>query len=103
MTVRPTRFAPRRERSLEAVGEESDATVAVLAHGLLTSISVVRGVLSTLEGAWDQLSVDERQYLLERGEAQAAHIAAVLTDLVRSLPQATVEFLDALAAKRTPE
>lgn len=74
----------------------ADATVAVVAHGLLNSITVIRAAATTLRERWPQLPDGERDDMLEKLDAQAAHIGNVLQDLVQLLPTTARAMLDAL-------
>lgn len=74
-----------------------DATFAVVAHGLLQSVTVIRGSASTLKEHWADLPDVERERLLERLDSQAAHVGEVLSDLVQMLPSAAIAVLEGLA------
>jgi K+-sensing histidine kinase KdpD len=67
-----------------------------MAHGLLTSMSVVAGSLGLLREAWDDIDAEERDTLLAKAEEQALHVGAVLNDLVRGLPAEVIQHLDGL-------
>ena len=86
---------PVSDRSL------GDATFAVVAHGLLQSVTVIRGAAATLKEVWADLPVNERDRLLERLDSQAAHVGEVLTDLVQMLPSAALAVLEGLADEPT--
>ena len=73
-----------------------DTLMAVMAHGLLTSMSVVTGTIGLLREAWDEIDPAERESLLAKAEQQALHVGAVLTDLVRGLPAEVISQLDHL-------
>lgn len=73
-----------------------DTLMAVMAHGLLTSMSVVTGSIGLLRDAWEDIDADEREQLLAKAEEQALHVGAVLTDLVRGLPAEVITQLDHL-------
>ena len=73
--------------------DESDATSALIAHALLNSVAIIAGAAGTLRSVWETLDNERRETLLGMIEAQAAHVAGVLQDLVRGLP---VDALDAL-------
>jgi K+-sensing histidine kinase KdpD len=73
-----------------------DTLMAVMAHGLLTSMSVVTGSIGLLKEAWDDLDPAERESLLAKAEEQALHVGAVLNDLVRGLPANVLNQLDHL-------
>ena len=61
-----------------------DDLLAVVAHSLLNSLSVVSGSAETLAERWPVLDAADRDLLLDRILVQSEHIAAVLSDLVRS-------------------
>ena len=73
-----------------------DTLMAVMAHGLLTSMSVVCGSIGLLRDAWEDIDPAERDALLAKAEEQALHVGAVLTDLVRGLPAEVIAQLDHL-------
>jgi K+-sensing histidine kinase KdpD len=73
-----------------------DTLMAVMAHGLLTSMSVVTASIGLLREAWDDFDAGERETLLAKAEEQALHVGAVLTDLVRGLPAEVISQLDHL-------
>jgi hypothetical protein len=75
-----------------------DTLMAVMAHGLLTSMSVVTASLGLLREAWEDFDPAERETLLAKAEEQALHVGAVLGDLVRGLPAEVIEQLDHLRA-----
>ena len=74
--------------------EIGDATMAVIAHALLNSLSVISGSTALLLERED-LPPATRVDLLERIHGQAMHVSGVLQDLVRGLP---VDVQDALRA-----
>jgi K+-sensing histidine kinase KdpD len=73
-----------------------DTLMAVMAHGLLTAMSIVTGSIGLLKEAWDELEPKERENLLGKAEEQALHVGAVLNDLVRGLPPEVLRHLDHL-------
>jgi K+-sensing histidine kinase KdpD len=73
-----------------------DTLMAVMAHGLLTAMSIVTGSIGLLKEAWDELEAPERESLLAKAEEQALHVGAVLNDLVRGLPPEVLQHLDHL-------
>ena len=75
-----------------------DTLMAVMAHGLLTSMSVVTASIGLLRDAWEDFDPGERETLLAKAEEQALHVGAVLTDLVRGLPADVIAQLDHLRA-----
>jgi hypothetical protein len=79
-----------------------EATLAVVIHGLLTSVSVINGGAITLRDSWDALKEPDRVHLLSLVIGQAAHVGGVLHDLMRALPHGLVTALDALQADHDP-
>jgi K+-sensing histidine kinase KdpD len=75
---------------------DDDALIAVMAHGLLTSMSVVTGTIGLLREAWEEFDAAERGTMLAKAEEQALHVGAVLNDLVRGLPPEALRLLDEL-------
>ena len=78
-----------------------DATFAVVAHGLLQSVTVIRGAAATLRERWADLPEVERDRLLEKLDSQAAYVGEVLFDLVQMLPSAAIAVLEGLADEPT--
>ena len=73
---------------------------AVVAHGLLTSASVVVGLTTTLLERWDDLVDDRRRDLVATAAAQARTIHGVLHAMVTALPPELLEPLrDVIAAQ----
>ncbi|HEX2038373.1 MAG TPA: hypothetical protein VHF47_01430 [Acidimicrobiales bacterium] len=79
-----------------------DATVAVLAHGLLNSMAIISGAATTLREAWDMLDEQRRAHLLRMITDQATHVTDMLGDLVRGLPLGVLRELDALSEAHRP-
>ena len=77
-----------------------DATIAVVAHGLLQSVTVIRGAAATLREHWAELDHDARQSLLEKVDTQAEYVAGVLADLVQMLPSSARAVLESLGDKQ---
>lgn len=61
--------------------EMQDSIAAVVAHGLLNSLAVVSGGMSTLDRAWEGLSPDQRTELTESALSQAELMADGLSAL----------------------
>ena len=74
--------------------ESQVPTVAV--HGLLASLEVVVGGLSTLDADWPHLDNDERVAIIARTRDQAEFASGLLVDFLRELPSATNDALDDL-------
>jgi signal transduction histidine kinase len=73
-----------------------DDLLAVVAHSLLNSMSVISGNAETLAEHWERIDADTRVEFLGRIATQAAHVDGVLTDLVRSGRPELVEALERL-------
>jgi K+-sensing histidine kinase KdpD len=79
---------------------DADATLAVVAHGLLTSLSVIQGANLMLRDDWERLPEQRRTELIDMALVQAQHTIGVLQDLMRGVaPDITIE-LDRLASER---
>jgi len=79
-----------------------DATVAVLAHGLLNSMAIITGAATTLKDAWDALDASRRESLLRMITDQSTHVTEMLADMVRGLPVGVLRELDALGEAHRP-
>jgi hypothetical protein len=86
------------ERGTDAT--EVDSTLAVVAHGLLTSMSVIQGANLMLRQDWERFSPDRRLELLDMALVQADHTIGVLQDLMRGVAPDVAAELDRLAATR---
>jgi hypothetical protein len=76
--------------------DPGDATMAVIAHALLNSLSVISGSTAVLL-EHDDLPDGTRNDLLVRIHHQAMHVSGVLQDLVRGLPVDVQQALQALS------
>lgn len=81
--------------------EPDDATIAVIAHGLLGAVGVIQGAATMLLGRRETLPVDKQVELLEMIEEQTGLLGGVLQDLVRGLPPVLQHNLEAVSATRT--
>jgi hypothetical protein len=89
-------LAMRRHRvDLDHLDVEPDeATMAVVAHGMLGSLGVITGAATMLLGRGDSLPETKKVELLEMIREQAEHLGGVLQDIVRGLPPALRTGLD---------
>ena len=71
-----------------------EATLAVVAHGLLGAVGVIQGAATMLIGRSDSLPPAKQLDLLEMIEEQAALLGGVLQDMVRGLPPGLVAGLE---------
>jgi signal transduction histidine kinase len=74
----------------------NDDLIAVVAHSLLNSMSVIAGNAETLAEHWERIDPETRAQFLDRIVTQSAHVVGVLTDLVRSGRPELVEALERL-------
>ena len=87
---------PVRDDDVPSTGEpDADATTAVVAHGLLGNLAVIRGVARLLIGEHDMPEPD-RSNLLEMLDSQVNLVQGVLTDLIRGMPSNALAALDEL-------
>jgi signal transduction histidine kinase len=80
----------------DEVGDIDDDLLAVVAHSLLNSMSVISGNAETLAQHWERVDPDVRQQFLEGIVTQSRHVVGVLTDLVRSGRPELVDALESL-------
>ena len=85
--------APRQE-------ELDGGAAALVAHGLLTSMSVVSSGVMTVWEHWADLPVEKRDYLFERILAHTAFVTETLRDLTQGLPAGVVTELEAMQQRR---
>ena len=71
-----------------------EATIAVVAHALLSSMSVIMGAASTLQDRWDALTLEQRNSLIGMITGQSEHVSGVLRDLVLGLPAGVLSALE---------
>jgi hypothetical protein len=62
-----------------------EATLSVVAHGLLRSVTVVQGGVETLRLRWDVLDDEAREEIMQAVMDHAVLIGASLQDLVRGM------------------
>jgi hypothetical protein len=74
---------------------EADAMTAIVAHGLLGNLAVIRGAARLLQSE-RQLGPEESERLFAMLDAQVELMQGVLTDLVRGLPSQALAALDDL-------
>jgi EAL domain-containing protein (putative c-di-GMP-specific phosphodiesterase class I) len=73
-----------------------DATVAITAHGLLSSLAAIETALSLLRQRHTEIPEDEFRAIVHSAERQAHLVTGVLKDLVRGLPAGTLAVLEEL-------
>lgn len=65
---------------------QTDATMAVVAHGLLSSMALINGSAQLLSDRWESLDASRRARLLDTVCEQSTFVIEVLKDLARGLP-----------------
>lgn len=65
---------------------QDDATMAVVAHGLLSSMALINGSAELLSERWNDLDEQRRQRLIDNVCTQSSFVIEVLKDLARGLP-----------------
>ena len=78
-----------------------EALTAVVAHGLLTSMSVVSAGIQTVQERWTDMSASERDHLFDRVLAHAAHVSEGLKAMSKGLTESAVIDLDATGPRRS--
>jgi hypothetical protein len=78
-----------------------DAAMAVIAHGLLNSVSAIQMGAYALRESWEKMSVEQRDQVLGIVADQAGHVRGILQDLIRGLPADVIRALNGL--ERDPE
>lgn len=81
------------------MGDLDDDLLAVVAHSLLNSMSVIAGNAETLAQHWERVEPATRAQLLDRITTQASHVSGVLADLVRSGRPELVAALESLTGE----
>ena len=95
-------YRRNRERlQTRAEVEPDDATIAVIAHGLLGAVGVIQGAATMLLGRRETLPVDKQIELLEMIEEQTGLLGGVLQDMVRGLPPAAQHRVGSVPTART--
>ena len=77
-------------------GLADDATMAVIAHGLLNSISAIQMGAHALQESWDRMTAKQRGDVLAVVSDQAAHVRGILQDMIRGLPPEVIRVLNDL-------
>lgn len=73
-----------------------DGITAVIAHGLLNSVSAIQMGAHALRESWEQMSPEQRDQILGVLADQASHIRGILSDMIRGLPPEVVQALNSL-------
>ena len=86
--------------SSHTANRETEDGSAVIAHGLLTSMSVVSAGIMTVWEHWGDLTPAKRDYLFERILAHTAFVTDALKDLTQGLPEGAVAELERMQRRR---
>jgi acyl dehydratase len=84
--------------SVNPTAAEHEVFTGVIAHGLLNSLSAVRGALSNLANPDLPIAVREEMFAMALRHVEL--MTAMLRDLVLGLPPEVALYLDELDAKR---
>jgi hypothetical protein len=76
---------------------DSDATVAITAHGLLSATSAIETSLTLIRQRHNEIPEVEFLAIVRAAERQARLVDGVLKDLIRGLPPGTLAALDELS------
>jgi hypothetical protein len=87
---------PEAADGLSWLAGEGDATMAVIAHGLLNSVSAIQMGAFALTESWAQLTEEQRVQILDIVSDQAGHIRGILQDMIRGLPSEVIRALNGL-------
>jgi signal transduction histidine kinase len=79
---------------------DSDELAAVVAHGLLNTLTVIGGAAELLRTEWDTIGPSRRDELFALIEVQVGEAADGLRGLVLGLPPEALELLDELSRIR---
>ncbi|GAC1378231.1 MAG: hypothetical protein NVSMB4_07840 [Acidimicrobiales bacterium] len=87
---------PAAPAGAAALDGHLDSISGVVAHGLLNSMAVVVGTMTTLADHWPRIDDAARDELLSRGKEQALFVTDTLRDLVMGLPLGASSLLEEL-------
>jgi hypothetical protein len=76
------------------------AAAGVVAHGLLNTMTVIRGAAELLRTEWDGISPVRRGELFALIELQAAEASQALVSIVQGLPPEALDLLEELSSRR---
>lgn len=86
----------------DAYALTDEAALAVIAHGLLNSLTVVKGSVEVLRDSCPDLAAEQLRRWLDRIDTQAGLMATILYDLVRGYPREAIVDLEGLGAEAVP-
>ena len=87
-------FFPPEDRRFGWGRRVDEATLSVVAHGLLRSVTVVQGGVETLCLRWEALDDESRQAIMQAVMDHAVLIGASLQDLVRGITSGEIPSSD---------
>lgn len=77
--------------------------MAVIAHGLLNSISAIQMGAYALKESWTKMTEEQRDQVLSIVADQASHVRGILQDMIRGLPGDVIRALNGLEERDHPE
>jgi signal transduction histidine kinase len=80
---------------------DSDGLAAVVAHGLLNTLTVIGGAAELLRTEWDVISPSRREELFTLIEVHVGEAGEALRGLVLGLPPEALAMLDELSRLRS--
>ena len=86
----------------DADDQTDEATFAVIAHGLLNSLTVVKGAADMVRASFAELPTAQVQSWFDSIDRQTEMMADILVDVVRGLPPQALIVLDELARDGIP-
>ncbi|HMC69662.1 MAG TPA: histidine kinase dimerization/phospho-acceptor domain-containing protein [Mycobacteriales bacterium] len=86
----------------DADDQTDEATFAVIAHGLLNSLTVVKGAADMVRASFPELPTEQVQLWFDSIHDQTEMMADILVDVVRGLPPQALIVLDELARDGVP-
>jgi len=87
----------------EEIESDDAAAAAVIAHGLLNSVSAIQMGAHALREGWNLMTDEQREEILAVLSDQASHVRGVLQDMIRGLPAEVIRALNSLDIRERKE
>lgn len=84
---------------LDISDHDDAAAAAVIAHGLLNSVSAIQMGAHALREGWELMTASQREEILGVLTDQSAHVRGVLQDMIRGLPAEVIRALNSLGVR----
>jgi len=84
------------QQGVQREQQQTEGLIAVVAHGLLTSMAVVSAGIQTVRERWADLTPAERDELLERALAHTTFVAEGLKAVSKGLTEGSATELEEL-------